>query len=145
MKFGMGSTTELTQKHESRFSIVLLLKRIIGERDTYMGNTIENWGCLFGRTYVILYFDPPHVCVRSAFDPVPNFNKQNPPAITRITLEIELCTALNYFACAVKTLKLMGVPFIFKLVAICHSYKPYSQHLLENSLSIRRTTKVSLA
>ncbi len=44
--------------------------------------------------------------------------------ITRITLEIELCTALNSFAYAVKTLKLMGVPFLFKLVAICHSYKP---------------------
>ncbi len=36
------------------------------ERDTYRGNTIENRGCLFiylfvymfGRTYVILYFDP---------------------------------------------------------------------------------------
>ncbi len=35
---------------------------MIGERDTYRGNTIENRGCLFiyifGRTYVILYFDP---------------------------------------------------------------------------------------
>ncbi len=36
------------------------------ERDTYRGNTIENRGCLFiylfvymyGRMYVILYFDP---------------------------------------------------------------------------------------
>ncbi len=49
-----------------------------------MGNTIENRGCLFigmygRRTYVILYFDPPYFCVRSAFDPVPNFTKQNPP------------------------------------------------------------------
>ncbi len=34
---------------------------------------------MFGRTYVILYFDPPYFCVRSAFDPVPNFTKQNPP------------------------------------------------------------------
>ncbi len=53
------------------------------ERDTYRGNTIENRGCLciymYGRTYVILYFDPPYFCVRSAFDPVPNFTKQNPP------------------------------------------------------------------
>ncbi len=31
---------------------------------------------MFGRTYVILYFDP--FCVRSTFDPVPNFTKQNP-------------------------------------------------------------------
>ncbi len=34
---------------------------------------------MFGRTYVILYFDPPYFCVRSAFDPVPNFTKQNSP------------------------------------------------------------------
>ncbi len=33
---------------------------------------------IYGRTYVILYFDPPYFCVRSAFDPVPNFTKQNP-------------------------------------------------------------------
>ncbi len=34
---------------------------------------------MFGRMYVILYFDPPYFCVYSAFDPVPNFTKQNPP------------------------------------------------------------------
>ncbi len=34
---------------------------------------------IYGRTYVILYFDPPYFGVRSAFDPVPNFTKQNPP------------------------------------------------------------------
>ncbi len=34
---------------------------------------------IYGRTYVILYFDPSYFCVRSAFDPVPNFTKQNPP------------------------------------------------------------------
>ncbi len=34
---------------------------------------------MFGRMYVILYFDPPYFCVRSAFDPVPYFTKQNPP------------------------------------------------------------------
>ncbi len=33
---------------------------------------------MFGRMYVILYFDSPYFCVRSAFDPVPNFTKQNP-------------------------------------------------------------------
>ncbi len=33
---------------------------------------------IFGRMYVILYFDPPYFCVRSMFDPVPNFTKQNP-------------------------------------------------------------------
>ncbi len=44
----------------------------------------------------------------------------------RITLEIELFTALNCFAGAVKTQKLMGAPFLFEFVAIGHSYKPYS-------------------
>ncbi len=34
---------------------------------------------MYGRTYVILYFDPPYFCVCSAFDPVPNFTKKNPP------------------------------------------------------------------
>ncbi len=34
---------------------------------------------MFGRMYVILHFDPPYFCVRSACDPVPNFTKQNPP------------------------------------------------------------------
>ncbi len=62
---------------------------------------------MFGRMYVILYFEPPYFCVRSAFDPVPNFTKQN-PLVTRITLEIELFTALNCFAGAVKTQKTYG-------------------------------------
>ncbi len=38
--------------------------------------------------------------------------------ITRIALEIELFTALNCFAGAVKTQKLMGAPFLFELVAV---------------------------
>ncbi len=33
---------------------------------------------MFGRTYVILYFDHPYFCIRSAFDPAPNFTKPNP-------------------------------------------------------------------
>ncbi len=68
---------------------------------------------MFGLMYVILYLDSPYFCVRSTFDPVPNFTKQN-----RITLEIELFIALNYFEGAVKTQKLMGTPFLFKLVAV---------------------------
>ncbi len=36
----------------------------------------------------------------------------------RITLEIELFTALNCFAGAVKTQNLMGAPFLFELVAV---------------------------
>ncbi len=44
----------------------------------------------------------------------------------RITLEIELFTALNCFEGAVKTQTLMGAPFLIELVDICHSYKPYS-------------------
>ncbi len=34
---------------------------------------------MFGRTYVILYFDPLYFSIRSAFDPVPNYTKQNLP------------------------------------------------------------------
>ncbi len=37
---------------------------------------------------------------------------------TRITLEIEIFTALDSFAGAVKTQKLTGVPFLFELVAV---------------------------
>ncbi len=71
-----------------RFQIyIILLASERSERDTYRGNTIKNRGCLFiylfiymfGRMYVILYFDPPYFCVRSAFDLVPVFTKQNPP------------------------------------------------------------------
>ncbi len=39
---------------------------------------------MFGRMYVILYFDPPYFCVRSAFDPVPNFTKQNPLVLSSV-------------------------------------------------------------
>ncbi len=59
-----------------------------------------------------------YLCVRSVFDPVPNFTKQNLPIITRITLVIELYTALNCFAGTVKTKKLMGAPFLLELVAV---------------------------
>ncbi len=47
----------------------------------------------------------------------------------RITLKIELFTTLNSFAGAVIKQKRMGAPFLFELVAICHSYKPYSTAL----------------
>ncbi len=60
-------------------------------------------------TLTIAYF-----CVRSVFDPVPNFTKQNPPSlviITRIALEIELFTALNCFAGAVKTKNIWELHF----------------------------------
>ncbi len=61
--------------------------RVSVASETLIGVTQLKIGdvCLFiylymsGRMYVILYFDPPYFCVRSAFDPVPNFNKQNPP------------------------------------------------------------------
>ncbi len=78
------------------------------ERDTYRGNTIENRGCLFiywrasvasetltgvtqskigdvclfrymyGRMYVILYFDPRVFVLVRLSTPVPNCTKQNP-------------------------------------------------------------------
>ncbi len=62
-----------------------IIKIFIGERDTLRGYTIENWGYLFVYilcvdvrmsfcTLTLTYF-----CVRSAFNPVPNFTKQNPP------------------------------------------------------------------
>ncbi len=47
-------------KYFNTLSTLLASER--SERDTLRGNTIENQGCLFvymfGRTYVILYFDP---------------------------------------------------------------------------------------
>ncbi len=62
-------------------------------------------------TLTLSYF-----CVSLVFDPILNFTEQNPllSIITRITLEIELFTALNYFAGAVKTKKLTGVPFLLR-------------------------------
>ncbi len=73
--------------------------------ETLTGVTqFENRGCLFiyiyGHMYVILYFDPPYFCVRSAFDPVPNCTKQNPlvyRSLPVITLEIELCLHFDFF------------------------------------------------
>ncbi len=75
---------------------------------------------MYGHTYVILYFDPPYFCVRSAFDPSQTSLTESSglATITHITLEIELFTALNSFAGAVKTQKLMGAPFLFELVAV---------------------------
>ncbi len=78
--------TGVTQSKIGDVCLFIYLASERSERDTYRGNTIENRGCLFiylfiymfGRMYVILYFDPPYFCVRSAFDPVPNFTKQNP-------------------------------------------------------------------
>ncbi len=52
-------------------------------------------------TLTITYF-----CVSSVFDPVPNCTQQNPlvyRSLPIIILEIELFTALNYFAGAVTT------------------------------------------
>ncbi len=60
-------------------------------------------------TLTLAYF-----CVRSVFDPVLNFTKQNPPGII---LKIESFTALNSFVGAVKTQKLIEFPFLFGLVA----------------------------
>ncbi len=56
-----------------------------------------------------------HFCVSSVFDPIPKFTKQI--LLTHITL-VELFTALNSFAGAVKTQKLTRVPFLFKVVAV---------------------------
>ncbi len=52
-------TKNKTEKSWGKF---LYLASERSNRDNYRGNTIENRGCLFismyGRTYVILYFDP---------------------------------------------------------------------------------------
>ncbi len=66
-------------------------------------------------TLTLAYF-----CVRSVFTPSQtSLNRILRLAIiTRITLEIELFTALNCFAGAVKTQKLMGAPFLFELVVV---------------------------
>ncbi len=51
------------------------------ERDTYRGNTIENRDvCLFIYMDVRMSFCTLtlRIFVRSAFDPIPNFTKQNP-------------------------------------------------------------------
>ncbi len=95
------------------------------KRDTLRGNTIENRGYLFiyifGRTYVILYFNPRVFLCSLRVRPRPKLHltvSSGLAIITRITIEIELFTALNCFAGAVKTQKLMGAPFLFELVAV---------------------------
>ncbi len=81
---------------------------------------------MFGRTYVILYFDP-RVFV------LVMWSTPSQIALNRILWfidqypyhPIELFTVLNSFAGAVK-----GLPFLFELVAVvsqcalCHGYKP---------------------
>ncbi len=53
--------------------------------------------------------------------------------ITRITLKIELFTALNSFAGAIKTQKLMGAPFLFELLASERSERDtYRGNTIEN-------------
>ncbi len=67
-----------------------------------------------------LYFDPRvFVLVRLSTPSQTSLNRILCLSIsTRITLEIELFTALNCFAGTVKTQKLMGAPFLFELVAV---------------------------
>ncbi len=68
----------------NKFPLLILNWRASVASETLTGVTQLKIGdvCLFvymfGCMYVILYFDPPYFCVRSAFDPVPNFTKQNP-------------------------------------------------------------------
>ncbi len=52
-----------------------------------------------------------YVCVSWGFDRLPNFTKNN-PLVTDLNLEIELFTALNSFAGAIRTKKLMGALFL---------------------------------
>ncbi len=83
--------------------VYLASETLIGVTQLKIGNV-----CLFiyvcGRTYVICTLTLAYFCVRSVFDPIPNSTESSGLAITtRITLEIELFTALNCFAGAVKT------------------------------------------
>ncbi len=76
---------------------------------------------MFGRTYVILYIDTRVFLCSLRVRPRPKLHYTESSGlaiITHITLEIELFTALNSFAGAVKTQKLMGAPFLFELVAV---------------------------
>ncbi len=99
------------------------------ERDTYRGNTIENRGCLFiyldicldvcmsfcTLTLRIFVFAPRSTPSQTSLNRILRFSDHYP-----ITLEIELFTALNCFAGAVKTQNLMGAPFLFELVAVVY-------------------------
>ncbi len=76
---------------------------------------------MFGRTYVILYFDPLVLFVLA------RCSTPSQTSLNRILwfsdhypyhLEIELFTALNSFAGAVRTQKRMGVPFLLESVAV---------------------------
>ncbi len=96
---------------------------LASERDTYRGNTIENWGYEFVYIYVWTYVChfllwPSRIFVFALCSTPSQTESSGLAIITLITLEIELFTALNCFAGAVKTQKLMGAPFLFKLVAV---------------------------
>ncbi len=74
-----------------------------------------------GCTYVICTLIFSYFCVSSVFNPIPNFTKQKSLGyliISCIILKIELLSALNSFAGAVKTQKLTRVSFLFELVAV---------------------------
>ncbi len=66
------------------------------------------------------FFTLAYFCVSLLFGPVPNFTNESSGLliITHIILEIELFTALNSFLWVQLKLKLTGVPFLFKLVAV---------------------------
>ncbi len=70
-------------RHLCSSTSLVVIVAIIGERDTYRGNTIENRGCLFICIYVWTYVChfvlwPSRFCVSYVVDPVPNCTKQNP-------------------------------------------------------------------
>ncbi len=71
---------------------------------------------MFGRTYVICTLTLTYYCVRSMFDPVPT--ESSGYRSIPIILEIELFTTMKFFAGAVRTQKITGVPYLFELVVV---------------------------
>ncbi len=94
---------------------LVLLASELSERDTLRGNIV---GCLFVFvwTYACHFVSTSsYFGVSSTFDPSQTSLNiiLGLAIITHIIQNIELFTALNSFAGAVKTQKLTGVPFLF--------------------------------
>ncbi len=74
--------------HNCYYSVCMKLKHMLPNYQARSPFVLKHTTSLiiymFGRMYVILYFDPPYFCVRSAFDPVPNFTKQNPLVLRQL-------------------------------------------------------------
>ncbi len=80
-RYHPGSTSERWESVTDYWRASVASETLTGVTQSKIGDVclfIYLFIYMFGCMYVILYFDPPYFCVRSAFDPVPNFTKQNP-------------------------------------------------------------------